>query len=309
MAVGQHIARISRQYVRTGEFRLVFGKALTKVKAVVTGDSMRLTYICAGLAASFAWGGKASYVSASDLVSHHAIYSITLESTVESSGGPASIRGAMSYEFQSRCNAWTVDSTVFLKMRFDGPREIESVRKIITWEGKDGLGFRFRLSETHGGENVEEINGVAALDGKGQAGIVEYVKPRRFKVNLPKGTLFPTGHVKAVISTSVLGGNFVGRHLFDGALLDEPYMVSAFIAKKAEQSSPANPAKGEPEDLATWNARLAYFGANSPSETPEFEIGVRYRENGIVEELIQDYGTYTIVARLDQLEIMPFERC
>ena len=88
MAVGQHIARISRQYVRTGEFRLVFGKALTKVKAVVTGDSMRLTYICAGLAASFAWGGKASYVSASDLVSHHAIYSITLESTVESSGGP-----------------------------------------------------------------------------------------------------------------------------------------------------------------------------------------------------------------------------
>ena len=55
--------------------------------------------------------------------------------------------------------------------------------------------------------------------------------------------------------------------------------------------------------------QTGYFGANSPSETPEFEIGVRYRENGIVEELIQDYGTYTIVARLDQLEIMPFERC
>ena len=270
---------------------------------------MRLPYIFAGLVAAVAWGGAASYVSASDLVPHRAIYSMTLGSAVGSGRGPASIRGAMSYEFQSRCNAWTVDSTVFLKMKFDGPREIESVRKIITWEGKDGLGFRFRLSETHGGEDVKEINGVAVLDGLGQAGIVEYVKPRRFKVNLPKGTLFPTGHVKAVISTSVLGGNFVGRHLFDGALLDEPYMVSAFIAKTAEQNSPTNPARGELEDLATWNARLAYFRANSPSQTPEFEIGVRYRENGIVEELIQDYGTYTIVARLGQLEIMPFEKC
>ena len=309
MVVCQHCARNSHKFICAGEFRLVFGRALTKVKVIVTGANMRFPLIFAGLAAAVAWGGIASYVSASDLVPHRAIYSMTLGSTVGSSGGPASIRGAMSYEFQSRCNAWTVDSTVFLKMKFDGPREIESVRKIITWEGKDGLGFRFRLSETHGGENVEEVVGVAALDGIGQAGIVEYVKPRRFKVDLPTGTLFPTGHVKAVISTSVLGGNFIGRHLFDGASLDEPYMVSAFIAKKAEQHSPANPARGELEDLATWNARLAYFRANSPSETPEFEIAVRYRENGIVEELIQDYGTHTIVARLGQLKIMPFEKC
>ena len=309
MVVDRHCVRNSRKFVRAGEFSLVFGKALTKVKVIVTGANMRLPSIFASLAAAVAWGGIASYASAVDLVPHRAIYTMTLGNTVGSSGGPTSIRGAMSYEFESRCNAWTVDSTVFLKMKFDGPREIESVRKIITWEGKDGLGFRFRVSETHGGENVEEIKGVAALDGMDQAGVVEYVKPRRFKINLPKGTLFPTGHVKAVISTSVSGGNFVGRHLFDGASLDEPYMVSAFIANTAEQISRANPAKEELEDLATWNARLAYFRGNSPSQTPEFEIGVRYRENGIVEELIQDYGTYTIVAQLGQLEIMPLEKC
>ena len=117
--------------------------------------------------------------------------------------------------------AWTVDTTVFMKMKFGGTREIESVRKIITWEGKDGLGFRFRSSETHGGENVEEIKGVAALDGIGQAGVVEYLKPRRLKANLPKGTLFPAGHIKTIISTSVSGGNFVGKHLFDGASVDD----------------------------------------------------------------------------------------
>ncbi len=270
---------------------------------------MRISPILAAFSAAVALGGDASSTPTVDLVPHRAIYSMTLGSTARSSGGPASIRGVMSYEFQNRCDSWTVDSTVLLKMKFGGPREIESVRKIITWEGKNGLGFRFRSIETHGGENVEELKGVATLDGIGQAGIVEYVKPRRFKANLPKGTLFPTSHIKTVISTSVLGGNFVGRHLFDGASLDGPYMVSAFIAKKAKQKSPAHPTKGELQDLATWDARLAYFRANLPDQTPEFEMGVRYRENGIVEELIQDYGAYTIIARLGQLELIPSEKC
>ncbi len=269
---------------------------------------MHLPNILAALAAAVAWGGAASSALAADLAPHRAIYSMTLGSAA-GSGGPASIRGVMSYEFQSRCDAWTVDSTVLLKMILGGPKEIESVRKIITWEGKDGLGFRFRSSETHGGETVEEIKGVAMLDGIGQAGVVEYVEPKRFKVNLPKGTLFPTGHTKTIISTSMSGGNFVGRHLFDGASLDEPYMVSTFIEKRLNQKSPANPATRDRQDLAPWNARLAYFQAHSPVQTPEFEMGVRYRENGIVEELIQDYGAYTIVARLDQLELIPAERC
>ena len=191
---------------------------------------MRLTHIFTALATTVAWIDAVTSALATDLVPHRAIYSMTLGSTTGSKG-PASIRGVMSYEFQNRCNAWTVDSTVFLKLSFGGLREIESVRKIITWEGKDGLGFRFRMSETRGGETVEEIKGVAALDGIGQAGVVEYLKPKRFKANLPKGTLFPTGHIKTVISTSVSGGNFVGRHLFDGATIDKPYMVSAFIEK------------------------------------------------------------------------------
>ena len=80
-------------------------------------------------------------------------------------------------------------------------------------------------------------------------------------------------------------------------------MVSAFIAERANEKSPANAATRELKNLAIWDARLAYFLAHSPDLTPEFEMGVRYRENGVVEELIQDYGAYTIVARLDQLEL------
>ncbi len=244
--------------------------------------------------------------AAMELTPHRAIYSMTL-GTSSGTGGPASVRGVMSYDFQSRCDAWTVESKVFLKMDTGG-NEVESVRKIVTWEGKDGLGFRFRMRETHGGKTVQEIKGVALLADKDEAGIVEYVKPKRFRVDLPKGTLFPTTHIERIISESVSGGNYVGRHLFDGASLDEPYMVSAFIEKKREQQDAVKNAR-EIQKLETWNARLAYFPVKSSSQIPEFEMGVRYRKNGVVEKLIQDYGSYTIVSRLNQLELLPAERC
>ena len=80
--------------------------------------------------------------------------------------------------------------------------------------------------------------------------------------------------------------------------------MNAFIAEKQSKFS-GKPGEGE---------RVWLLGM------PDWPISVRIRpvkhlnlrlvcirENGIVEELIQDMG-YT-VARLDQLEIMPFERC
>jgi len=245
---------------------------------------------------------------AADLTPHRAIYSMSLGAS-SGTGGPASIRGVMSYDFQSRCDAWTVESKVFLKMGFGGRNEVESVRKMVTWEGKDGLGFRFRMQETHGGKTVQEIKGVALLDGKEEGGVVEYVKPKRFKVDLPKGTMFPTNHIGRIISESVSGGNYVGRHLFDGASLDEPYMVSAIIEKRPKNEAASVEGARALQELATWNARLAYFPVKSSSQTPEFEMGVRYRKNGVVEELVQDYGSYSIVARLNQLELLPAERC
>ena len=86
-------------------------------------------------------------------------------------------------------------------------------------------------------------------------------------------------------------------------------MVSAFITKRLKQISPAGPVRRELQDLTAWDARLAYFRGRSTDQTPEFEMGVRYRENGIVEELTQDYGTYTIIARLNQLELLPPGKC
>ena len=70
----------------------------------------------------------------------------------------------MVYEFKDVCDAWTVNSQVYMRLRFGRGPEVESVRTMATWESKDGASYRFHIKETQGGRPGPEIKGVAALD-------------------------------------------------------------------------------------------------------------------------------------------------
>ncbi len=247
-------------------------------------------------------------VDSAGLTSHRAMYTMSL-GTGGASGAPSGVRGVMSYEFRDQCDAWSVSSKVYMRLKFGKAHEIESIRKMATWEAKDGLGFRFRFEETDGRKNVQEIKGVALLDSKSEGGVVEYIKPSRFKVKLPKGTLFPTAHIDALINSSNNGEKHLGKVIFDGSSLDDPYLVSAVMGGSAAGAKLGAEVSKILQKASRWNARLAYFPVKSDEDTPEFELGVRFRDDGIVENIIQDYGKYTIVANLGRVELLPAPNC
>ena len=245
---------------------------------------------------------------ASSLASYRALYSMSLGYT-SGTDAPSGLRGVMYYEFKSGCEAWTVDSKVYLHLNFTRQRQVESIRKMITWESKDGLAYRFLLSETHDGKITKDMRGEATFKVKGASGLVEYIKPRARTVELPKGTVFPTTHLVALIASSMSGENFLGTYLFDGASLDDPNMVSAVIQKRPTNDEFVAPVVKSLKEAAKWNARLAYFPIKSGKATPDFEMDVHFRQDGIVEGLVQDYNSYTIVARLEKIEVLPSGRC
>ncbi len=243
-----------------------------------------------------------------NLVPHRAVYAMHL-SKAGSNGGLTSARGVMTYVFKDQCDAWTVESKVYLRLRYGNRPEIENVRSLVTWEAKDSLGFRFRVTKTTNGKKTEEIKGVAALDGAGLGGIAEYTKPTAQRVVLKKGTLFPTAHIKTLIQRSVEGGKHLTMAIFDGATLDNPYEVSAVIGAgsgKAKMSSRLSSVLGE---AANWKMRLAYFPVNDAKQTPDVELGVEMREDGIVKLILQDFGSYAVEARLDQVELLKDSGC
>ena len=254
--------------------------------------------------ASWTAGG----VSAASLLPHRALYTMKL-AAVQGTGGPSNVRGVMTYVFKEQCDSWTVESKVYLRLQYgDGP-EIENVRTMATWESKDGKGYRFRVEESRHGKTIEEIKGVAVLDGAGQGGIAEFSKPRRFKVELPKGTIFPSRHIDDLIVAGRDGRRHLGKVVFDGATLENPYEISAVISKSKKPARMDPVARAALPAARHWRSRLAYFPFAKNSPTPEFELGVNFRSDGIVEQMIQDLGAYAIDAQLNQIQLLPRAKC
>ena len=243
-----------------------------------------------------------------NLVPHRAVYAMHL-SKAGSNGGLTSARGVMTYEFKDQCDAWTVESKVYLRLSYGTHPEIENIRTMVTWEAKDGLGFRFRIKEMTNGKQTEAIKGVAALDGVGQAGIAEYPQPKAQTVALPKGTLFPTAHLKSLIAVSLAGRKHVTKTIFDGATLDNPYEVSAVVGAGSGNAKMAPKLVERLGEITNWNMRMAYFPVRDAKQTPDIELGVELRADGIVKRILQDFGKYAVEARLEQVEFLKSSGC
>ena len=57
--------------------------------------------------------------------------------------------------------------------------------------------------------------------------------------------------------------------------------------------------------------RIAFFDRNpaanqgSGAGTPEYEVGLRYYENGVADEMKMDFGEFTVDGRLGELQAIP----
>ncbi len=58
-----------------------------------------------------------------------------------------------------------------------------------------------------------------------------------------------------------------------------------------------------------WRVRIAFFPADAKVEKPDYELGMRLLENGVSQDMVIDYGEYSIRAKLDDLENLPRPSC
>ena len=58
-----------------------------------------------------------------------------------------------------------------------------------------------------------------------------------------------------------------------------------------------------------WRVRLAFFPADASAEKPDYELGMRLLDNGVSQDMVIDYGDYSIRAKLDDIEPLPKPNC
>lgn len=271
-----------------------------------------------------ATGVGAAPGAAAELAPHRASYRMTLKSA-RAGSGVVDAQGAALYRFAETCDSWVMENNIYLKIFYsDGPG-VKIAWSFAAVESKNGKDYRFRLRHKRGGETVELLQGTATLDAPGGPGRARFksgknsVGPGKsdtssdITVDLPRGTLFPTKHLKAVLKAGRDGTRFLPHVVFDGASLDNPYNVTATISG-SETAAIGQPVKALARaagfrDLPARAVRLAFFPVRSRKPEPEFEVGVDYRADGLATKVTHDYGDFSIDMMPAEIELLARPEC
>lgn len=247
-----------------------------------------------------------------DLAAHRAIYKMSL-ATSKSGSGVTAASGAMSYKFGDSCDGWIVENKTALSFAYSDGAPVSTTWDFVTWESKDGLHYRFRVRSTKDGVVNEEIDGTADLDGKGKGGVAKFTLPEAKTLPLPAGTLFPTEHTLRMIELAQHGEHLAERTLFDGTGTDQTFEVSAIIGKASQSAGGKGPDLPGINRLllasTSWPMQMAFFPDGSDDPEPDYEVGVRYYQNGVADDVLQSFGNFSLKGTLEKLETLPKPDC
>jgi hypothetical protein len=274
----------------------------------------RSAALAAGL--MLGWAGLAS---ATEISPHRALYSLSLESS-KAGSGVVDASGAMIYEWGETCDAWTVQQRFRLRLIYEDADPVELSSTLVSWEAKDGLRYRFNERRLRNGEPDEEVKGEARLNGQGKGGKADFTKPDTVTMTLAPNVLFPTAHTLLLIDRAIAGDNFLSRDVFDGATEDNASQISAVIGARMDATVSSDKAaagsankdkvvKSPLIERPSWRVRLAFFPADTKSDQPDYELGMRLYDNGVSGDMSLDYSDYVIRAKLDEIESLSKPTC
>ena len=235
--------------------------------------------------------------AAADLAAHRALYKLTLQTA---RGDITAASGTMSYEVLDACDGWAVRQRLAMTLTDRDGQDVEMLSDYTTWESKDGLKMRFRMRETTDQSVTSDIAGDASLDKPGGSGSAHYTTPSDTTKPLPAGTLFPMAHTAAILKAAIVGKKFLALPLFDGTGPDGAQDTSVVIASWSPPEEGKWPALAK---LPSGRVRVAFFDREAGTQQPDYEVGMRYWDNGIADDLSMDFGDFVMTGKLSELTV------
>jgi hypothetical protein len=244
-------------------------------------------------------------LTARALASHRGIYSLTLDRARENAG-IVEVSGAMLYELIDACESWTTRQRFTMTLRNREGTELETGSDYATLETMDGKNLRFSLRQMTQGAITSNVAGRAELRADG-SGIARYSEPEEKEVAIPPGTLLPNTHTIAALNAARAGQRILVAPIFDGTSADGAQESTTVLAPW--QGATPMPEAPSLASLGSSRMRIAFFEPDGEqaggARTPSYEVSLRYFENGVADEMIMDFGEFTVRAKLMKLEDAP----
>lgn len=245
------------------------------------------------------------------LLSHRAAYRLSLDST---RGDVARVEGAMLYEQVDACEGWTTRQRLQMALTDRDGQTVETASDYATFEAKDGRRLRFSLTQTSQGAVSQRVAGEATLAADG-TGTVRYAEPEAREEALPPGTLLPMIHTVRALEAAKAGRRLLVAPLLDGTdpdgAQDTTTALTAWQAPRAVERFPLLSPLGSARMRVAFFERAPRPGAREPAKesagsgAPEYEVGLRYWENGVADEMKMDFGGFVVDGRMAELAEVP----
>lgn len=249
------------------------------------------------------------------LAPHRAIYEMRL-GDVRQGTAITEVTGRMVFEITgSECEGYTQNMRFVMNMsNRDGSATLTDMRS-SSWEDALARRYRFNVTNYKDQELEDSTNGTAVIED-GKDGIkINLQKPRQAEVKLQGQIAFPVQHSRMLIAAAREGKDSIESDVYDGSDKGEKvYSTTALIGKQRkglgnESSNVKNGAKLK--DLASWPMTISYFdkGKDKTDALPVYEISFLFLENGVSDNLVIDYGEFTIKGNLAEIEFYEPTKC
>ena len=218
------------------------------------------------------------------------------------------VRGGLVIEWRLACEGWLSRQRLgFVATTEEGPSFSHDVR-FSSWEAIDGSRLQYTIRSYNDDGLQEEYRGEARLEQDEAGGLANFSTPREHEVKLPPGTVFPTDHLQRILAGAREGVRFLSHEVFDGWGFDALTQITSVIGHPQEIGPLAGDASHAVEGRA-WPVSMAYYNVEHATDTPEFEASFLLVENGILSDLVLDYGDFSLDATLEKLELLERPDC
>jgi hypothetical protein len=282
----------------------------------------------AGAQAAPQVGALGDPATAVGLVPHKALYDVRLKSAKNGSQ-VVNIRGQMLFEWKPSCGGWITNHKFRLSYDYADAPAMNIESDFSTFESFDNSRIDFSSRRRKDGEVYEDLRGKAqialaeASQGSGKIGQAVYTLPSTLSFDLTQGTVFPTSHTMSLVKSARDGKKFMRSVVFDGSDDEGPVEINSFIAKKFEKGSRDVLGLGNQSKAAAakqkidaalvaapgWKIAMAFFPTKTDEETSDYELTMAFHENGIISDMLIDYGDFTVTQRLMALEKVAPDAC
>ena len=245
--------------------------------------------------------GQAVGVSAAaEFIPHRAYYKMSLL-WAKAGTGIANIDGDLAADWDQSCAGWTLTQKSVLNIYSpDGRKRVSLKSTISTWESADGGEYRFQVSNATNNRKTDVVEGVARVPrDKSKKGWADFNQPKKKRVELPAGTMFPTMHTIYVLKRLHKAPTIVSKDVFDGLTEQGLHQINAVVGPRTKKRSTMDGLTGR----SSWPVQLAFFKPQSTASEPDYEIGMHLYDNGVGDNLVIDYGNFKVRATLERLEM------